>query len=228
MGGEKVTDLIETCLMCIPCRLCVQEYMRDKKTYPIDKAFICCLSCYSDHVLHTAIHLSSPLTSILVSLKREFANNQRALKLIENLFNVECPCCNFLSENFSSLTDHCRQCFAQVMSQSRMYGVPFDTDIFFLSTYVRQKEHEHRKSHCLQQVGKFIKDIKSLNPTNFNLTDGEIRSLKSLETTFSTESPDNLLTNMYSISTPPPPLLPHLIHRLSPSFHQAPLPYSLS
>lgn len=204
MDGEKVTDLTDTCLMCLPCRLCVQEYMKDKQKCPIQQAFICCLSCYSDHVIHETIHLSSPLTSILISLRNEFANNQRALKLVENLFNIECPCCNFLADTFSSLTDHCRQCFAQIMSQSKMFGVPFDTDIFFLSPYIRQKEQEERQSHCLQQIGRFIKEIKVLHPTNFNLSDGEIRSIRSLELTYSTKSSENLPSLPLSMSAPPP------------------------
>lgn len=208
--GGKVSDLIETCLMCLPCRLCIQEYMRDKQECPIQKAFVCCLSCFSDHITHETIHSTSPLTSILISLRNEFANNQRALKLIENLFNVECPCCSFLCDSFTLLTDHCRQCFAQVMSQSKIFGVPYDTDIFFLSPYLRQKEHEARKSHCLQQVGTFIKEIRLLHPTDFNLSDGEIRSLKSLEETFSTKSPENVLRkeHVYPTSSPPPPSLP--------------------
>ena len=165
MDGEQVTDLINTCLQILPCRLCVQEYMKDKQECPIQRAFICCLSCWNDHALHETVHSSSPLTSMLISLRKEFTNNQRALKLIDHLFNVECPCCSFLSENFSALTNHCRQCFAQVMSQSKMFGVPYDTDIFFLSPYLRQKEDEDRQSHCLQQVGLFIKEIKVLHPT---------------------------------------------------------------
>ena len=59
---------------------------------------------------------------------------------------------------------------------------------------------EERQSHCLQQIGRFIKEIKVLHPTNFNLSDGEIRSLRSLESTYSTKSPENV------ISLPPPPI----------------------
>ena len=94
-----------------------------------------------------------------------------------------------------------------------MYGVPFDTDIFFVTPYLRQKEEEDRKTHAIIQLGRFIKALRSLHPSNFNLSDGEVRSLNSLERTYAKENCSEKERNErdhFSPSSPLPPLSPHL------------------
>ena len=186
MDGEKLVDLTDTCLQCLPCRQCLQSYLSsDNYNTKLQHSFLCCLSCSTDHAINTPIHQSSPLISLFISLKNEFKSNQRVLKLIDSLFLVECFVCARLCDNYEALVDHSRKCFASVMSQSLMYGIPYTSDTFFLSNYLRQKEEEDRKTHALQQVCIFIKNVKSLHPTNFNLSDGEVKSLSSLEKTYS-------------------------------------------
>ena len=189
MDGEKLVNLTDTCLECLPCKLCIQSFLSsDSFNTKLEHAFCCCISCWMDHATNTPIHSSSPLISLLISLRNEFKSNQRVLKLIENLFICECFVCSHLCENYDALLAHSQKCFASVMSQSLTYGVPYDSDIFFLSNYLRQKEEEDRKTHSLQQMNKFIKQVRALHPSNFNLNDGEIKSLSSLERTYSVSS----------------------------------------
>ena len=100
MDGERFDDFMDTCLSVLPCRLCIQNHLTNKLKYPIQDCFYCCLNDFLFHAENKDIHSATALISLLISLKKEFLNNQRVLKLINDLFFVECPTCSFLSENY--------------------------------------------------------------------------------------------------------------------------------
>ena len=228
LDGENPLDLMDTCLQCLPCKLCIQSFLSsDGFNTKLEHAFCCCISCWMDHAINSPVHSSSPLISLLISLKNEFKSNQRVLKIIENLFFCECFVCSHLSDNYDDLLAHSRKCFASVMSQCLTYGIPYDSDIFFLSNYLRLKEEEDKKTHSLQQMNKFIRQVRLLHPSNFNLNDGEIRSLSSLERTYSVSSTSRKETGREKGHFPPThplhPLPSPLQRPSSPPLPRSPL-----
>ena len=109
--------------------------------------------------------------------RKNFDTQQRVLALIDKYFRVQCPCCNALFGSYDLLVEHCRRCFCQIMSQSRSYAIPLDTDLFFSTPYLSEKEEIEERTHCIQQMGKLISDLRSHQPATFNLSDGQKRSL---------------------------------------------------
>ena len=188
VDGDKLNNLVDSCLSVLPCRKCVQLYIRDKQRNPIQQCFVCCLGCYHDHTIDSEAHRSCPLVSLYSELRKNFDTQQCVLALIDKYFRVQCPCCNALFGSYDLLVEHCRRCFCQIMSQSRSYAIPLDTDLFFSTPYLSEKEEIEERTHCIQQMGKLISDLRSHQPATFNLSDGQKRSLASLEATFSLPS----------------------------------------
>ena len=123
---------------CIPCKTCIQKYIADPTSTPLESAFVCCSRCALDHSLLLHTHESS-LLALFSSLEADFRCNNHAKQILEQYLFCRCIACGSLFPSQQHLMTHERPCFASFTSLSSGFARPLTTDIFFTNSFSKRK-----------------------------------------------------------------------------------------